>query len=84
MDRRLPPVLRLFLRKAAATPLASFASLPAENNYPGLPIRQNRDTHVALLPSTAPLPTLPPELSNMLRHPPEQLVLLPTARSRLR
>ena len=75
--------LRLFLRKANATPLATFATLPADNNYAALPVR-NRDVHVALLPSTTPLPTLPPELSNMLRHPPEQLVLLPTARSRLR
>lgn len=76
--------LRLFLRKAGADPLASFATLPAENNYPALPVWQNRHVHVALLRSAAPLPPLPTELMNMLRRAPETLVLSPTARSRLR
>ena len=76
--------LRLFLRKADADPVASFATLPAENNYPRLPVWRNRHVHVALLKSAAPLPTLPAELGNMLRSPPERLVLSPTARSRLR
>lgn len=76
--------LRLFLRKAGADPLASFATLAAENNYPALPVWQNRHVHVALLRSAAPLPELPRELTGMLRRAPETLVLSPTARSRLR
>ena len=75
--------LRLFLRKAGADPLASFATVPAENNYPAQPVT-NRQVHVALLRSAAPLPALPRELGNMLRMPPQTLVLTPTRRSRLR
>lgn len=76
--------LRLFLRKAGADPLASFATLPAENNFPRLPVWRDRHVHVAVLKSAAPLPELPSELRNMLRRPPERLVLSPTERSRLR
>lgn len=76
--------LRLFLRKAGADPVASFATLCAENNFPRLPVWRGRDVHVALLKSAAPLPELPSELGNMLRRPVERLVLSPTARSRLR
>lgn len=76
--------LRLFLRKAGADPVASFATLPVENNFPRLPVWRNRHVHVAVLKSAAPIPQLPSELSNMLRLPPERLVLSPTARSRLR
>lgn len=76
--------LRLFLRKAGADPLASFATLPAENNFPALPVWRDRHVHVAVLKSAAPLPALPRELDNMLRLPARRLVLTPTRRSRLR
>jgi hypothetical protein len=76
--------LRLFLRKAGADPLASFATLPAENNFPALPVWKNRHVHVALLPEPACLPALPAELGGLLRRPPEMLALNPTARSLLR
>ncbi len=76
--------LRLFLRKAGAAPVASFATLPAENNFPKLPVWKNRHVHLAVLKSAAPLPELPGELRNMLRREPERLIVSPTARSRLR
>jgi hypothetical protein len=76
--------LRLFLRKAGMAPIASFATLEAENDYPALPVHRNRSEHVALLPFSGPVPELPPELRNMLRNTPEQLVLNPTRRSWLR
>lgn len=76
--------LRLFLRKAGADPLVSFGTLPAENNYPRLPVWQNRPVHVALLPGDTPLPVLPRELSCYLRREPEMLLLHPTPRSLLR
>ena len=76
--------LRLFLRKAGADPLASFATLPAENNFPQLPVWANRHVHLAVLKSAAPVPELPVELRSMLRREPERLVVSPTARSRLR
>ncbi len=76
--------LRLFLRKLGADPVASFATLMAENNYPALPVWRDRPVHVALIRSAAPLPPLPPELGNLLRSAPEIVMLTPTARSRLR
>lgn len=76
--------LRLFLRKAGCQPVASLGTLPAENNYPRLPVWQGRPVHVALLAANGDVPPLPQELRNMLRADPEQLGLLPTARSQLR
>lgn len=76
--------LRLFLRKAGATPIACFATLPAENNFPRLPVWQNRTVHVALLRNTAALPALPPDLRAWLRAEPEVIRLDPTAKSMLR
>ena len=76
--------LRLFLRKAGRDPVASFATLVAENNFPRLPVWQNRPVHVALLRGRGPLPDLPPELAAMLKGVPRLLPLAPTARSLLR
>ena len=76
--------LRLFLRKAGTDPIASFATLPVENNFPALPVWKNRHVHVALMRATGCLPALPAELAGMLRQPPEMLTLCPTARSLLR
>jgi hypothetical protein len=76
--------LRLFLRKAGADPIASFATLPSENNFPRLPVWQNRTVHVALLRSGAPIPVLPPDLRASLRAEPETVRLAPTAKSLLR
>jgi hypothetical protein len=76
--------LRLFLRKAGADPIASLGTLMAENNYPRLPVWQNRPVHVALLPGDAEMPELPLELRGMLKWAPEVLTLRPTARSLLR
>ena len=76
--------LRLFLRKAGATPIASFATLPAQNNFPRLPVWQNRTVHVALLRNTPALPALPPDLRTWLRGEPEVIRLDPTAKSLLR
>jgi hypothetical protein len=76
--------LRLFLRKAGADPLASFATLPADNNFPRLPVWANRHVHLSVLSSAAPIPDLPRELRGMLRGEPERMVVSPTARSRLR
>jgi hypothetical protein len=76
--------LRLFLRKAGADPIASFATLPAENNFPRLPVWQNRTVHVALLRGAATVPELPRELRDALRGDPEIIRLTPTAKSLLR
>jgi hypothetical protein len=76
--------LRLFLRKAGADPLASFGTLPAENNYPALPVWRNRPVHVALIAGDAVVPPLPDELAGMLRGAQEVLTLQPTARSLVR
>jgi hypothetical protein len=76
--------LRQFLRKAGADPIASFATLPAENNFPRLPVWQNRTVHVALLRGAAPVPELPRELRDALRGDPEIIRLTPTAKSLLR
>jgi hypothetical protein len=76
--------LRLFLRKAGADPMASFATLPAENNFRAIPMATNTQLHMAVLKSAAPIPQLPGELRNMLHSEPERLVVSPTARSRLR
>ena len=76
--------LRLFLRKAGADPIASLGTLMAENNYPRLPVWQNRPVHVALLAGDAEMPELPLELRGMLKWAPEVLTLRPTARSLLR
>jgi hypothetical protein len=76
--------LRLLLRKAGCDPIASFATLPAENTYPALPVWQNRTVHVALLRGDAPVPELPQELRDALRRPVETLVLTPTSTSLLR
>lgn len=76
--------LRLLLRKAGADPVASFGTLPAENNYPRLPVWQNRPVHVALIAGDVDVPALFPELRAMLRGDPQALLLHPTARSLLR
>ena len=76
--------LRLFLRKAGAAPIASFATLAAENNFPRLPVWQNRTVHVALLRNSPTLPPLPPDLRAWLRTEPETIRLNPTAKSMLR
>jgi hypothetical protein len=76
--------LRLFLRKAGALPIASFATLPAENNFPRLPVWQNRTVHVALLRSDVAVPPLPPDLRGWLRAAPETIRLAPTTKSLLR
>ena len=76
--------LRLFLRKAGLSPLASFATLPAENNFPLLPVWQHRHAHVAIFAGGGALPQLPLELAGMLRASPRLLALTPTARSLLR
>lgn len=76
--------LRLFLRKQAADPIASFATLASENNFPRLPVWQNRTVHVALLRTGAPMPVLPRELRACLRVDPELIRLTPTAKSILR
>lgn len=76
--------LRLFLRKEGASPIASFATLPAANNFPRLPVWQNRTVHVALLRNTGPLPALPPDLCASLRTEPEVIRLEPTDKSLLR
>jgi hypothetical protein len=69
--------LRLFLRKAGMTPVASYATLEAENDVPAVAVRRHQTTHLALVPSRGPLPDLPPDLSRMLRWSPEFLVLEP-------
>jgi hypothetical protein len=76
--------LRLFLRKAGCDPLASLGTLPAENNYPRLPVWENRTVHVALFPAEGDVPRLPAELRAALRTEPEALLLHPTDRSQLR
>jgi hypothetical protein len=76
--------LRLFLRKAGAAPIASFATLAAENNFPRLPVWQNRTVHVALLRSDVAVPPLPPDLRGWLRAEPETIRLSPTTKSLLR
>ena len=65
-------------------PVASFATLAAENNYPRLPVWQNRTVHVALLRDGSVLPTLPPDLRTWLRADPETIRLAPTGKSLLR
>ena len=76
--------LRLFLRKAGALPIASFATLPAANNFPRLPVWQNRTVHVALLRSDVAVPPLPSDLRGWLRAEPEAIHLAPTTKSLLR
>lgn len=76
--------LRLFLRKAGADPIASLATLPAENNFPRLPVWQNRTVHVAVLRSGAPVPAMPADLRRWLRAEPEAIRLTPTQKSLLR
>jgi hypothetical protein len=76
--------LRLFLRKAGCDPIASFGTLPAANNYPRLPVWEQRPAHVALMPGNTEVPPLPLELRNMLKWSPEMLTLHPTPRSQLR
>lgn len=76
--------LRLFLRKAGCDPVASFGTLMAENNYPRLPVWEQRPVHVALVAGETPLPGLPLELRSLLKWTPETLRLTPTARSQLR
>lgn len=75
---------RLFLRKAGADPLASFATLEQFNDLPDVPVSRDRTMHVALIAGDVPLPQLPRELRDRLRGEPEILTLVPTARSRLR
>ncbi|MEQ1768498.1 MAG: hypothetical protein ABL879_01550 [Devosia sp.] len=70
--------LRLFLRKAGMDPLASFATLEAENDVPAVPVRRHRSEHIALLRYSGGLvPELPLDLLAMLRFPPDMLVLEP-------
>lgn len=76
--------LRLLLRKAGVVPVASLATLAAENNFPALPVWTNRPAHVALLRDGGALPQLPPDLGAVLKAPPRLLPLVPTSRSLLR
>ena len=76
--------LRLFLRKAGADPIATLATLAAENTFPRLPVWQNRTVHVAVLRGDAPVPPLPRDLGRWLRAEPEAIRLAPTAKSLLR
>jgi hypothetical protein len=76
--------LQQFLRTQHLDPLASFATLLATNNYPALPICQNRTVHLAVMRFAGHIPELPPELRHALRRPPEFLILEPTGRSPLR
>lgn len=69
--------LRLLLRKAGMDPIAAFATLEAVNDVPAVPVVKNRSQHIALIRSTGRVPSLPPELRNMLRYPPEILTLEP-------
>jgi len=70
--------LRLLLRKAGMDPVAAFATLEAVNDVPAVPVVKNRSQHIALMRSSGPPPTLPPELRGMLRYAPEILALEPT------
>lgn len=75
--------LRLFLRKEAMDPIASFATLLAANNLPALPVWRDRHAHLALMRYSGRLPELPRELRAALRRPSELLVLTPTPGSAL-
>jgi hypothetical protein len=55
----------------------------ATNNFPALPVWQNRTVHLAVMQFTGRRPELPSELRAALRRPPEFLVLGPTPRSAL-
>jgi hypothetical protein len=69
--------LRLLLRKAGLDPVAAFATLESANDVPAIPVIRNRTHHIALMRMGQRPPELPPELRNMLRFPPEALVLEP-------
>jgi quinol monooxygenase YgiN len=88
------------LRRAGARLLATFATEPAPNNFPRLPVREHEtvfvtltrfkdatayDQHLAALGgSKAWRDQIAPELSRRTIAPPQVLRLQPTARSRLR
>jgi hypothetical protein len=69
--------LRLLLRKAGIDPLAAFATLESVNDVPAVPVIRNKTHHIALVPAGGGTPTLPPELRDMLRFPPEIMSLSP-------
>jgi quinol monooxygenase YgiN len=91
---------RPLLTGTGAVPLACLRTEPAENNYPALPVRTgenvfawvaafaDRDAHLEhvrqLGRSTRWTHDLLPLLTKHLARPPEQLHLVPTARSLLR
>ncbi len=87
------------LADAGLAPIARLETEPAENTFPRLPVRTGEHVFVwfarfddadALRAAEARLAASPrwaalkPKLEQMLRSPPERLVLEPTARSRLR
>ncbi|MEQ1900964.1 MAG: hypothetical protein ABL866_09545 [Devosia sp.] len=76
--------LRLLLRKAGLDPIASFATLEAENDVPSVPVRRYRSEHVGFVATDAAVPELPRELRAMLRSPPEILRLEPVRQAALR
>jgi hypothetical protein len=69
--------LRLLLRKAGLDPVAAYATLESVNDVPAVPVVRNRTHHIALLPQGGGMPSLPPELRDMLRYSPEILRLAP-------
>lgn len=95
-ERRVVPVLA----EAEVRPLAWYETEPAENTFPGLPVRTGEDVFVwfAAFPSAdaygertelltrnaAWTNEVLPDLRTRLSAPMEELVLLPTARSLLR
>ena len=68
---------RLLLRKAGLDPVAAYATLESVNDVPAVPVIRNRTHHIALLPQGGGMPSLPPELRDMLRYAPEILTLSP-------
>lgn len=76
--------LRLLLRKAGLDPVASFATLEAENDVPAVPVRRYRSEHIAFVSPDGAVPDLPRELRGMLRSPLEILRLEPVLHAALR
>jgi hypothetical protein len=87
------------LKEAGAPCVASFATEPTENDFPGLPVREGENVfvwlsrfrdresyerHRAALPAAPGWPDLEADLQRRLDKPPHVLRLAPAARSRLR
>lgn len=75
----------MFCAETGARFLAAFVTQRSQNTFPALPVREGENVFVCF--SHAPNPEavvrLPKELARWLLRPPEQLRLLPTARSAL-